>query len=63
MLEKLRNLFKGKESKKEEVAEKKMPSKIYAKGEKMEAKAMSARKVTPKVTAKTVATNSTRRGK
>jgi hypothetical protein len=62
MLEKLRNLFKGKESKKEEVAEKKMPSKIYAKGEKMEAKAAPARKTTPKVMAKTAATKLTRRG-
>ena len=36
MMENLRQLFRGKESKKEEAAEKKLPAKTYAKGEKAE---------------------------
>lgn len=40
MMENLKQLFRGKESKKEEVAEKKLPPKTYAKGEKMEEAAM-----------------------
>lgn len=38
MATKMTNLFKGKESKKEEKAEKKMSPKAYAKGEKAEEK-------------------------
>lgn len=40
MMANLKKLFGGKESKKEEAVEKKLPAKTYAKGEKMEEAAM-----------------------
>jgi len=40
MMANLKKLFGGKETKKEEAKEKKLPAKAYAKGEKMEEAAM-----------------------
>jgi hypothetical protein len=55
MMENLKKLFGGKESKKEEAKEKKLPPKAYAKGEKMEEAAMKkmpAKKTAAKPAAK-----------
>jgi hypothetical protein len=59
MMENLRQLFRGKESKKEEAAEKKLPAKTYAKGEKMEEAAMKK----PAAKKSTVAKATTKKGK